>query len=87
MSLAAAASLTPSSSRARVMIVDDSVVVRGLVSRWVTESGQFDVVGTVSNGRAAIDLVDRAQPDIVLLDLDMPELDGISTSASLEEAP
>jgi two-component system chemotaxis response regulator CheB len=61
------------------MIVDDSAVVRGLVSRWVTESGQFDVVGTASNGRAAIDLVDRAQPDIVLLDLDMPELDGIGT--------
>jgi two-component system chemotaxis response regulator CheB len=61
------------------MIVDDSAVVRGLVSRWVTESGQFEVVGTASNGRAAIDLVDRAQPDIVLLDLDMPELDGIGT--------
>src|SRR3712207_4722790 len=80
MSPAAAASVTPSpSSRARVMIVDDSAVVRGLVSRWVTESGHFDVVGTASNGRAAIDLVDRAQPDIVLLDLDMPEIDGIGT--------
>jgi two-component system chemotaxis response regulator CheB len=80
MSAALAASVSPSgSSRARVMIVDDSAVVRGLVSRWVTESGHFEVVGTASNGRAAIDLVDRAQPDIVLLDLDMPELDGIST--------
>jgi two-component system chemotaxis response regulator CheB len=80
MSPAAAVALSPSSpSRARVMIVDDSAVVRGLVSRWVTESGQFDVVGTASNGRVAIDLVDRAQPDIVLLDLDMPELDGIGT--------
>src|SRR5215217_5166908 len=66
-------------ARARVMVVDDSAVVRGLVSRWVAESGQFEVVGTASNGRIAIDLVDRAQPDIVLLDLDMPELDGIST--------
>ena len=80
MSAALAASMSPSgSSRARVMVVDDSAVVRGLVSRWVTESGQFDVVGTASNGRVAIDLLDRAQPDIVLLDLDMPELDGIST--------
>lgn len=61
------------------MVVDDSAVVRGLVSRWVTESGQFEVVGTASNGRVAIDMIDRTQPDIVLLDLDMPELDGIST--------
>jgi two-component system, chemotaxis family, protein-glutamate methylesterase/glutaminase len=80
MSAVAAASLSASpSSRTRVMVVDDSAVVRGLVSRWVTESGQFDVVGTASNGRAAIDMVDRVQPDIVLLDLDMPELDGIGT--------
>jgi two-component system, chemotaxis family, protein-glutamate methylesterase/glutaminase len=77
---AAVASLSPSSSpRARVMVVDDSAVVRGLVSRWINESGQFDVVGTANNGKVAIDLVDRAQPDIVLLDLDMPELDGIGT--------
>ena len=76
---ATAASLASTPSRTRVMVVDDSAVVRGLVSRWVTESGQFEVVGTASNGRVAIDLVDRAQPDIVLLDLDMPELDGIGT--------
>ena len=80
MSPAAAVALnaTPS-NRARVMIVDDSAVVRGLVARWLNEAGQFEVVGTAANGRVAIDLVDRAQPDIVLLDLDMPELDGIST--------
>jgi two-component system chemotaxis response regulator CheB len=80
MSAALAATMSPpGSSRGRVMIVDDSAVVRGLVSRWVTESGQFEVVGTANNGKVAIELVDRAQPDIVLLDLDMPELDGIGT--------
>jgi two-component system chemotaxis response regulator CheB len=79
MSAAVAVPQAPPASRARVMVVDDSAVVRGLVSRWLTESGQFDVVGTAANGRIAIDLVDRAQPDIVLLDLDMPELDGIGT--------
>jgi two-component system, chemotaxis family, protein-glutamate methylesterase/glutaminase len=76
---AAVAFSSPPSHRARVMIVDDSAVVRGLVSRWLNEAGQFEVVGTAGNGRAAIDLLDRARPDIVLLDLDMPELDGIST--------
>jgi two-component system chemotaxis response regulator CheB len=67
------------------MVVDDSAVVRGLVSRWLTESGHFDVVGTAANGRAAIALLDRAAPDIVLLDLDMPELDGIGTLPHLLE--
>src|SRR5918993_4732343 len=80
MSAALAQSVSPpASSRTRVMVVDDSAVVRGLVSRWINESGQFDVVGTASNGKVAIDQIDRTQPDIVLLDLDMPELDGIST--------
>lgn len=64
------------SSKTRVMVVDDSVVVRGLVSRWIAESDEFDVVATANNGRAALDALDRANPDIVLLDLDMPELDG-----------
>jgi two-component system, chemotaxis family, protein-glutamate methylesterase/glutaminase len=80
MAAALASSVSPlGSPRVRVMVVDDSAVVRGLMSRWVTESGPFEVVGTASNGRVAIELLDRAQPDIVLLDLDMPELDGIGT--------
>ncbi|GEP08770.1 chemotaxis response regulator protein-glutamate methylesterase of group 2 operon [Methylobacterium gnaphalii] len=52
-------------------------MVRGLVSRWLTESG-FDVVATASNGRIALDAVAKHDPDVVLLDIDMPELDGTS---------
>ncbi|KAA2235815.1 chemotaxis response regulator protein-glutamate methylesterase [Salinarimonas soli] len=67
------------------MIVDDSVVVRGLVSRWLTEDGGFEVVGTAANGRAAIDLIERAAPDLVLLDLEMPEVDGFTALPKLLE--
>jgi two-component system, chemotaxis family, protein-glutamate methylesterase/glutaminase len=63
-------------ARPRVLVADDSVVVRGLIGRWLAESG-IDVVASVSNGRAAIEALDKAEPDIVLLDLDMPELDGL----------
>ena len=63
-------------NRMRVLVVDDSVVVRGLVARWLQEGG-IEVVGTVPNGRIAVAALDRVTPDIVLLDLDMPELDGI----------
>ena len=66
------------------MIADDSVVVRGLVARWLEESG-FEVVATVPNGRLAIEALDRVEPDLVLLDLDMPELDGISALPKLLE--
>ena len=66
------------SPRTRVMIVDDSVVVRGLVARWVTESGEFEVVGTAANGQMAIDALARIEPDIVLLDIEMPVMDGLT---------
>src|SRR3954465_8322766 len=68
----------------RVLVADDSVVVRGLIARWLQESG-IEVVGTVPNGRLAIAALDRVAPDIVLLDLDMPELDGISALPRLLE--
>ncbi|QRE72988.1 protein-glutamate methylesterase/protein-glutamine glutaminase [Methylobacterium aquaticum] len=75
---ASAAPSTPTPSagqRIRVLVADDSVVVRGLVSRWLEEAG-CEIVGTASNGRIALDALDRVQPDIVLLDIEMPELDG-----------
>lgn len=66
---------SPPSSPVRVLIADDSAVVRGLVARWITEAG-FQLVGTASNGRIAIEMMSRHDPDVVLLDIDMPELDG-----------
>ncbi len=64
--------------KTRVMVVDDSVVIRGLVARWIAEVGKFDVVTTAANGRIAVEAVERFQPDIVLLDLEMPEMDGVA---------
>jgi two-component system, chemotaxis family, protein-glutamate methylesterase/glutaminase len=64
-------------SRTRVMVVDDSVVVRGLVARYVAEAGDFEVVASVANGRIAVEALERVEPDIVLLDLEMPEMDGL----------
>lgn len=62
-------------SLVRVLIADDSAVVRGLVARWITEAG-FQLVGTASNGKIALEMMSRHDPDVVLLDIDMPELDG-----------
>jgi two-component system chemotaxis response regulator CheB len=59
------------------MIVDDAVVVRGLVSRWVDEEPDLKIVASLRTGREAVDQLLRHDPDVVILDIEMPELDGI----------
>jgi two-component system chemotaxis response regulator CheB len=72
-------SAIPSADHAiRVMVVDDSVVVRGLVSRWIEEEPGLVLAASLRNGRDAVDQLERANPDVVILDIEMPELDGIS---------
>jgi two-component system chemotaxis response regulator CheB len=61
----------------RVMIVDDSAVIRGLVSRWIEEEPGLEVVARHANGKLAVDDVERSAPDIVLLDIEMPVMDGL----------
>jgi len=64
--------------RIRVMIVDDAVVVRGLFARWVEAEADLELVASLRTGREAVNQVERADPDVVVLDIDMPELDGIA---------
>ena len=83
--------VTPPSSaaaigrRIRVMIVDDAVVVRGLFSRWVEAEPDLEVVASLRTGREAVNQVERADPDVVVLDVDMPELNGIAALPLLLE--
>ena len=60
------------------MMVDDAVVVRGLVSRWVDEEPGLKIVASLRTGREAVDQIERINPDVVVLDIEMPDLDGIS---------
>jgi two-component system chemotaxis response regulator CheB len=69
--------------RIRVMIVDDAVVVRGLFSRWVEAEADLEIVASLRTGREAVSQVERADPDVVVLDVDMPELDGIAALPQL----
>jgi two-component system, chemotaxis family, protein-glutamate methylesterase/glutaminase len=71
--------------RIRVMIVDDAVVVRGLFGRWVEAEPDLEVVASLRTGREAVNQVERADPDVVVLDVDMPELDGIGALPLLFE--
>jgi two-component system chemotaxis response regulator CheB len=78
--ISAAASVPPATAAGpiRVMVVDDAVVVRGLVSRWVDEEPGMTVVASLRTGREAVDQLERTKPDVVVLDIEMPDLDGIS---------
>ncbi len=67
----------------RVMVVDDATVVRSLLSRWIEETPGLKLVAALRNGREAIERLDHARPDVVVLDVEMPELDGISTLPKL----
>src|ERR1044071_943109 len=88
--MSAAATLAPTAPDAaqdpiRVMIVDDAVVVRGLVSRWIDEEPDLKTVASVRTGRDAVDQLLRVNPDVVLRDIDMPDLDGLSALPLLLE--
>jgi two-component system, chemotaxis family, protein-glutamate methylesterase/glutaminase len=62
----------------RVMVVDDSVVIRGLLSRWIAAEPDMEVAASLRTGRDAVNQLDRVNPDVAVLDIEMPELDGIS---------
>ena len=64
----------------RVIVVDDSEVYRYALCSVVSATRGFEVVGVASSGREALDLVASADAQLVLLDVQMPELDGIETA-------
>ena len=60
------------------MVVDDAVVVRGLIVRWVESEPGLEVVAALRSGREAIAQIEHTDPDVVILDVDMPDMDGIT---------
>lgn len=81
MSVAVAASPGMTTQRhepLRVMVVDDSAVIRGLISRWIEAEADMIVAASIRTGLDAVNQLDRVAPDIVVLDIEMPDMDGIS---------
>ncbi|WP_424627855.1 protein-glutamate methylesterase/protein-glutamine glutaminase [Bradyrhizobium sp. SYSU BS000235] len=81
MSVAVAASPGLTTQRhepLRVMVVDDSAVIRGLISRWIEAEADMTVAASIRTGLDAVNQVERVAPDVVVLDIEMPDMDGIS---------
>lgn len=64
--------------KTRVMIVDDSAVVRGMVTQALARDQNIQIVASVMNGRAALESLRHIPADVVLLDVEMPEMDGMT---------
>src|SRR6185503_21121933 len=70
-----------------VLIVDDEPPARERMRSMLAEAGDFEVAGEAGHGEQAIDLVDRLTPDIVLLDVRMPGIDGLEVARHLAALP
>jgi two-component system chemotaxis response regulator CheB len=86
MSIALTSPAAPTSTRhekLRVMVVDDSVVIRGMISRWISAEPDMEVAASLRTGLDAVNQIERINPDVAVLDIEMPELDGISALPQL----
>lgn len=75
----------PERAKKRVLLVDDAVVVRTLLSDAIARDPALEVAGTAVNGKVALAKFPALKPDIVLLDIEMPEMDGLATVRELRK--
>jgi len=70
--------------KTRVLVVDDSVLMRTTISHVLASDPDLEVAGVAANGRIALAKMAQVRPDVVTLDFEMPEMDGLQTLAALQ---
>jgi two-component system chemotaxis response regulator CheB len=70
----------------RVLVVDDTALYRKVLSDVLTEIDQVEVVGVAGNGKTALAKIERLKPDMVILDFEMPDMDGLATLQHLKKS-
>jgi two-component system chemotaxis response regulator CheB len=73
----------PAERRTRILIVDDSAVVRSLLRSVVSTDKKLEVAGTAADGASALGCLESVRPDLILLDVEMPVMDGLVTLKQL----
>ena len=78
--MSAAPNLAPRApgAKPRVLIIDDSAVVRGLVARWIENDPRLEVAATCADGEQGVRKAGELQPELVVLDIEMPRMDGLT---------
>ena len=64
----------------RLVVTDDHPIMRQALAGYFSRVEEMEVVGQATNGREAVELVDQLLPDVVLMDLKMPEMDGLTAT-------
>ena len=73
-------------AKIRVLIVDDSVVIRRLVTDLLSADPALEVVGAAAHGRIALEKIPQVNPDVITLDVEMPEMDGLQTLKAIRKS-
>ena len=61
----------------KVLVVDDSLVMRKAISRMLSKDANIQVVGTANDGRDALEKIETLKPDVITMDIEMPVMDGL----------
>ena len=69
----------------KVLLADDQELIRQSLSFVMSKQEDIEMVGTAANGREALELVEEKQPDVVLLDIRMPEMDGVECTRRIKQ--
>lgn len=75
--------LEPTAASIRLVVADDQPLMRQAITAFFDAEPEYDVVGTAANGREAVRVVAKIQPDLILMDLDMPEMTGVEATAEI----
>lgn len=69
----------------RVLLVDDQIFMCQILQEWLGEEDDFEVVGYANDGEKALELVEQLEPHIVIMDVEMPEMDGVTTTEIISQ--
>ncbi len=75
------------SNKIKVLMVDDSAVVRLILRKLLESSNEIEVIGHAKNGKEALELIPKLKPDVITLDIEMPVMDGLTTLKEIMKMP